>query len=92
MIAGGVTCWNPFTMTRAVEVLHIKEHTRFTKSHWSVVERLPITICEAIPLIIEDILYIAQGYDNIAFTCNVVTASLPQLLNSSSNNTSTGEV
>ena len=88
IVAGGVTCWNPFTMTRAVEVLHIKEHTRFTKLRWSVVERLPITVCEAIPLIIEDILYIAQGYDSNGTTCNVVTASLPELLKSNNKNTS----
>ena len=28
-------------MTRAVVVLHIKDHGMFTKSHWSVVEQLP---------------------------------------------------
>ena len=31
IVAGGVPCRHPFTMTRAVEVLYIKEHTLFTK-------------------------------------------------------------
>ena len=40
IVAGGATCWDPFTLTRAVEVLHIREHGLFTKSYWSVVEQL----------------------------------------------------
>ena len=93
IVAGGVTCMNPFTMTRAVEVLHIKEHSLFTKSHWSVVERLPHVVYEAIPLIVDDKLYIAVGYDSRGpSTCNVVTASLPELLQSSNKNTSSGQV
>ena len=94
IVAGGVTCWDPWTITRAVEVLHIKEHSLFTKSHWSVVEQLPHVVEEAIPLIVDDQLYIAIGNNEECgpSTCNVVTASLPELLHSSNNNTSSSQV
>ena len=93
IVAGGITCWDPLTMTRAVEVLHIKEHSQFTKSHWSVVEQLPHVVYEAILLIVDDKLYIAVGYDTAGpSTCDVVTASLPELLQSSNKNTSSGQV
>ena len=94
IVAGGVTGWDPWTMTRAVEVLHIKEHTWLTKSHWSVVEQLPHVVCGAIPLIVNDKLYIAAGYNKKsgASTCNIVTASLPELLHSNDKNTSSGQV
>ena len=92
VVAGGITCCYPWTMTRAVEVLHINE--QFTKSYWSVVEQLPHAVREAIPLIVNDNLYIAVGYDKEvgASTCNIVTASLPELLQSSNKNTISGQV
>ena len=91
--AGGVTCSNPRTMTRRVEVLHIKDHSLFTKSYWSVVERLPHVVCEAIPLIVDDQFYIAVGNDTKGpSTCNIVTASLPELLQSSNKNISSSQV
>ena len=89
IVAGGITCYDPFTMTRAVEVLHIQGHSL---SHWSVVEQLPHVVDDAIPLIVYDDLYIAQGYDYTISTCNIVTASLPELLQSSNENTSNGQV
>ena len=94
IVAGGVTCRDPWTMTRAVEVLHIKEHTWLTKSHWSVVEQLPHVVHSAIPLIVNDNLYIAVGSDKKtgASNCNIVTASLPELLQSSNKKTSSGQV
>ena len=94
IVAGGATCWNPWTMTRAVEVLHIKEHSLFTKSHWSVVEQLPHVVYEAFPLIVNDKLYIAVGYNERSgpSTCNVVTASLQELLQSSNKNTGSSQV
>ena len=94
IVAGGVTCWDPCAMTRAVEVLHIKEGGWLTKSYWSVVEQLPHFVRDAVPLIINDKLYIAVGYDKAygASTCNVVTASLPELLQSSNKNTSSDQV
>ena len=94
IVTGGVTCRDPWTITRAVEVLHIKEHSQFTQSYWSVVEQLPHIVFGAIPLIVNDNLYITAGYDKTsgATTCNVVTASLPELLQSSNKNTSSGQV
>ena len=75
-------------MTRAVEVLHIKEHTLFTKSYWSEVERLPHVVFEAIPLIINDKLYFGQGYDTKGpSTCNIISTLLSELLQSSNKNT-----
>ena len=93
IVAGGVTCWYTWTMTKSVEVLHIKEHTQFITSYWSVVDQLPHVVCEAIPLIVNDKLYLAVGYDTDSpSTCNIVTASLPELLQSSNKNTSNGKV
>ena len=94
IVAGGVTCYDPWTMTKAVEVLHIKEHGLFTKSHWSVVEQLPHVVYEAIPLIVDDKLYIAAGYNEECGpnTCFLITASLPELLQSSNRNTSCSQV
>ena len=48
----------------------------------------------AIPLIVNDKLYIGVGFDTFpgSSTCNVVTASLPELLQSSNNNTSSDQV
>ena len=94
IVAGGVTRTNPWIMTRAVEVLHIKEHSLFTKSHWSVVEQLPFAVFLAIPLIVNDKFYLAQGYDQKIgpSTCNIVTASLPELIQSSNRDTSDVQV
>ena len=94
IVAGGVTCRDPWTITRAVEVLHIFERGWFAKSYWSVVEQLPHVAYLAIPLIISDKLYIAVGCDTALghTTCNVVTASLPELLKNSNKNNSNGQV
>ena len=93
IVAGGVTCIDPWTMTTAVEVLHIKEHSLFTKSHWKVVEQLPHVVCEPFPLIVEDKVYFTAGYsDQGASICSVVNASLPELLQSSNKNTSCSQV
>ena len=89
IVAGGVTGLDPMIMTRSVEVLHITD----TGSHWSVVEQLPFITYQAVPLIVNDNLYIAVGYDeDHQSTFNIVTASLPQLLQSSNNNTNSGQV
>ena len=93
IVAGGVTCWEPWTMTRAVEVLHIKEHGWFTKSQWSVVEQLPHIVRNAVPMIFDDKIYIAVGYDEAHDdSFNIVTASLSELLQSSNKNTISGQV
>lgn len=89
VVAGGVTHLEPFTITRAVEVLHVGESA--TDTYWSVVERLPHIVYEAIPLIVNDKIYIATGNDRGkgGSTCSVISASLPELLQSS---TATGNV
>ena len=92
IVAGGATYQNPFTITRSVEVLHINDNN-LHDSYWSVVEQLPHVVYQAIPLIINDKLYITVGHNNTgSSTCNVVTASLPELLQSSNNNTSSSQV
>ena len=82
IVAGGVTC--SYSVTRAVEILHI----RSAASHWSVVEQLPFAVYETIPLIVNNKLYLAQGYDAYggSSTCNVLAAPLPELLQSNDNN------
>ena len=94
IVAGGVTCWDPWIMTRAVEVLHIEERSRFTRSHWIVVEQLPHVVWRSIPLIVNDKIYISIGYDkkDSGSTCNIVAATLPELLQSSNENTSSSQV
>ena len=89
IVAGGVTCRNPWQLTGAVEVLYITEHKSwFSKSYWSIVQQLPHITYEAVPLIIDDTLYIMSGYNNDdESTCNIVTASLPELLQSSDKKT-----
>ena len=92
IVAGGVTRQQPWTMTRAVEVLCINK-TNSARSCWIVVEQLPHIVREAIPLIVsDDKLYFAQGHDDETRTCNLITASLPELLQSSNKNTSSGQV
>ena len=54
IVAGGRTCLYPKRSIGAVEVLHITEQSSGSMSHWSVVERLPHVVCEAVPLIIDD--------------------------------------
>ena len=89
IVAGGITNFNLQTRAKAVEVFHISLHT---KSHWSIVEQLPLAVCKAIPLVIDDKIYISQGFDNMANTYNVLTASLPELLQSRNKNTSSSQV
>ena len=59
-----------------------------------MVEQLPHVVRDVIPLIVNDKLYIAAGSDTKAgvTTCNKVTASLPELLQSSNKNTSSDQV
>jgi len=91
IVAGGITCWEPYTQTRSVEILHINDGN-FHESHWSTVEQLPYVMRKAIPFIVNDKLYIAQGYIDDDSTCNILTASMPELLQSSNNNISSSRV
>ena len=86
IVAGGVTCYDPLAVTGAVEVLHINE-----RSTWTEVEQLPYTVYDIVPLMIDDNLYITAGFDGSdGSTCNIVTASLPELLQSSVKRTTSG--
>ena len=88
IVAGGATSLNPWRSTGAVEVLHITEHGTASQSYWSVVKQLPHVEGEAVPLIIDNNLYIVSGYDSDGHsTRNIVTASLPELLQSSDKKT-----
>ena len=94
IVAGGMTCLYPRTLTGAVEILHIKQHNSlFSKSHWTSVEPLPHVIDDVVPLMIEDNLYIAVGsYDDGESTCDIVSAFLPELLESSNKKAKSGKV
>ena len=73
IVAGGVIRSDPNILTRVVEVLHIKEHNDwFSKSNWSVVEALPLSVYEAVPLIVNDKLYITVGYGTSTITLVLV--------------------
>ena len=89
IVAGGITSLFPDIITRSVEVLHINDNN-LCDSHWSVVEQLPFATFETVPHIVDDKLYITIGFDDNTdiSTCNVITASLPELLQSNNKNTS----
>lgn len=92
IVVGGTTSFNPYTLTRAVEVLHINDGDP-PSSQWSIVERLPHVLCTPVPLLVDNQLYIATGTDNEQgfTTVSVVVASLPELLRND-NATGTGQV
>ena len=77
IVAGGITCRNPFTMTGVVEVLHVDKRG---ESYWTEVEQLPHVAYELVPIIIDDDLYIGVGFNDDGSTCDIVTTSLPELL------------
>lgn len=93
IVAGGMTSYNPYTLTRAVEILHIDDRSP-SYCQWSVVERLPHVVCNPVPLLVDNQLYIATGTDNEAgfTTVSVVAASLPELLQSSNDPDSAGQI
>ena len=86
IVAGGVTCCNPWTITKAVETLSIvKEISQFETHTWTKIENLPYAVYGAIPLIVHDNLYIAGGYDKqYHSTCKIVRAFLQRTSTSSS--------
>ena len=92
IVAGGITCARSLTLTTTVEVLHIDD-TNPQNSYWSVVEQLPVATYSPIPLIIDERLYVAVGHgEDSDSTCSIVTVSLPDLLQSSNNKTSNGQL
>ena len=89
IVAGGwdLSRGHKVVVTSTVEVLHIN-NSHLPDSHWSVVEQLPCPLFGGVPLVVNDTLYIAHGYDTDGLsTCNVATMSIPELLQSSSKKT-----
>ena len=84
IVVGGYSL-GPLTITRAVEILTIKEGPLpVFRSSWTIVEQLPYAVYDAVPLIVNDSLYVAGGFDkHYHSTCSniasYVTASLPEL-------------
>ena len=95
IVAGGITCWRPWTLTRAVEVLHINDSS-LSDSHWSKVEQLPHVIYGAIPLLCNESLYISSVVDYAnpqdENTFILLTASVPILLQSNNTCSSSNSV
>ena len=94
IIAGGITSWMPWTVTRAVEVLHINDSS-LSDSHWSTVEQLPHVIYAAIPLLCNDTLYISSYVDCDDIhgnTFTLLTISVPKLLKSNTNKNSSNSL
>ena len=88
IIAGGTTCVQSMANTNAVEILYINS-SQLSDSYWSTVEQLPYAVYSAVPLIVDDTLYIAAGYDkDNQCTCGVVAASLDKLLQSNTTGSS----
>ena len=79
IVSGGVTRLDSLTLTRAVEVLHVK----YLKSYWIVVEQLPIALYQSVPFIINDVLFIAEGFDKLQNTPYVFMVPLQKLMESS---------
>ena len=90
IVAGGITRFSPWNVTRVVEVLHINDSS-LCDSYWSTVEQLPHGIYAAIPLLCDHTLYISSFIDCEYLHYNTFTllaVSVPKLLNSNSNNNS----
>ena len=80
IVAGGISCLEPWTISRVVEVLQVND-SFLPDSQWSVVEPLPHIVHEAVPLIFGEKVYFAVGYDeHRGSTCTIVAAHLPALL------------
>ena len=91
IVAGGITNWTPWTLTKVVEVLHINDSSP-SDSQWSTVEQLPHLMYGAIPLLCNDNLYISSVLDYVDLqqdenTLTVVAVSVPKLLKSNHTNT-----
>jgi len=60
IVAGGITNYNPVTLTSSVEALHIKEEGWFSRSYWSAVKQLPFRASCLDTLVNDDKLYIVE--------------------------------
>ena len=86
IVAGGVTCYYSWTITSTVEILSLQSEISPSRTHtWTKVEQLPFAVYGAIPLIVQDNLYIAGGFDKRNHgTRKIVTAFLSELQKSNS--------
>ena len=94
IVAGGITSWGPSVLTKVVEVLHINDSS-LSNSHWSTVEQLPLIVYAAIPLLCNDTLYISSYIDCEDLHSNtfaVLTTSIPKLLKSNNNYSSSNNL
>ena len=79
IVAGGVTGWEPtVTSTSVVEVMMVDDIP--LRSQWITVQSLPYPSSFALPMIIDDQLYIASGYSGDKTTCGVLTAAVAKLV------------
>ena len=91
IVAGGMG-HGGISIKRTVEILQINEN-HFPDSQWSVVTQLPYSVYSAVPVIIDNNLYIANGFSaNGKSTCNIITVPVKELLQSSGNSTNKCQV
>ena len=93
IVAGGIINQQPETSTKEIEVLSLND------LQWIRVEPLPHVVHGAIPLIIENSVYYAVGYDDqvrvnnrLDSTCNIVKAYIPDLLGNNNATINNGSV
>ena len=90
IVAGGVTQWNPWTLTRVVEILHIDDRS-LPDLQWATVEQLPYLVYGAIPILCKDNLYISSFFDYNDLqdnnTLSIFSVSVPELLKSKQSDT-----
>ena len=87
IVAGGVTGWEPtVTSTSVVEVMTVNEIP--LRSEWTTVQSLPYPSSFALPMIVDDQLYIASGYSSDkTMSCGVLTANVSKLVTSKKDDT-----
>ena len=88
IVAGGITSWRPWAVTRVVEVLNINDGS-LSDSYWSTVDQLPHLTYGGIPLLCNDTLYISSiiDYVDLHDTLTILTTSVSKLLKSKNTNT-----
>lgn len=89
IVAGGIVQYEGHRNTNAVEILMTHE-TNPRESHWCVVRSMPTLMYQyMVPVLVNETLYIACGFrKGLPFSAfNIVSASIPGLLRSTSRDT-----